>query len=68
MNRDEMNTIVGEELEHIPRGDNAQNLLRFLYNMVRRRDLKHGKPVEESLGYCISKVKEYHPDWEPIIR
>jgi len=66
MNRQEMTQIVNEELKHIPRGyDVPQGVLRYLYNMVRRRDLKRGKIKQETLSYCVDLIKKDHPTWKP---
>ncbi len=68
MKREEMTRIVNEELKHIPDDyeHEEQRTLRFVYNAVRRRDIKNNKTKEESLVYCIDLVKKDHPSWSPI--
>jgi DNA-binding PadR family transcriptional regulator len=61
--RDEIEKIVGPELEHIPRGarGSSQNKLRMLYNALRRNSLGlHGSPQtkEEVLRVAIHFVRE----------
>ena len=67
MKRQEMTEIVNVELEHIPKGDLPQKLLRYLYNMVRRNHLAATKPIskEDTLSSCIRRVKVKHPDFQP---
>lgn len=66
MNRQEMTDIVNEDLKHIPSDvDIPQKLLRYLYNMARRRDLAKKKTKEETLQYCINVIKKEHSAWMP---
>jgi len=66
MKRNEMTEIVNAELKHIPSDvDVPQKVLRYLYNMARRRDLTKEKTKEETLLYCIDVVKKNHPAWTP---
>lgn len=70
MKREKMNTIVNEELGHIPKGPitaSPQRMLRAAYNMRRRHDL--GKNpyalAKESLLSAIEAVKKDNPDFVP---
>ncbi len=66
MNVQEMTNIVSEELTHIPKGFGVTHgLLRYFYNMARRRDLAKGKTKEETLSYCINEIKKDNPNWNP---
>ena len=67
MNRDIMTQIVSTELEHIPKNESPQKLLRFLYNMLRRNHLSisENTPKERTLLECINKVKEKNPNFQP---
>jgi len=66
MKRNEMTEIVNAELKHIPTGDLPQKLLRFVYNMIRRKDLSisENTPREETLLASIKRVKERHPNFQ----
>jgi Mn-dependent DtxR family transcriptional regulator len=68
--RDEIERIVGLELEHIPHGArrSSQNMLRMLYNMLMRHSLAlQGGPQtkEEVLREAINAVREEDPDFTP---
>lgn len=70
LTRDEIEKIVGPELEHIPRGSrgSSQNMLRMLYNMLRRHNLAlPGTPQtkEAVLREAINAVREEDPDFTP---
>ena len=68
--REELNSKLAEELEHLPRGPRGskQNELRLFYNMVRRRDLgrRPSTTAYESLLYCIDYLKQEDPSFIPI--
>ena len=67
MKKEEMTKIVNEELEHIPSDYNEpQKILRYLYNMVRRRYLSIGGLREEALLHCIGVIRKDHPSWRPL--
>ena len=66
MNQQEMTDIVSEELKHIPSGYGVTHgLLRYYYNMARRRDLAKGKTKEETMRYYIDEIRKDNPDWNP---
>ena len=65
MYRLDMNNTVKEELTHISKDGNAQNELRMLYNIRRRKDLKLNNTKDETLIYCIRRLKSDYPNWEP---
>ena len=56
-----MNTIVGEELEHIPKGDYEQNLLRSQFNFVRLHGLKLGESRAAAMKACIDYMQQTYP-------
>lgn len=59
---------VKAELNHIPRGDEAQNMLRMVYWNARLNSLGK-KPrfrnKEECLKYAIKLVREAYPEFKP---
>lgn len=65
----EMREQVKDEMNHIPRGDNAQNELRMIYWPLRMNSLgKKGKTDEtrESiLKKAIDEVKKSYHDFKP---
>jgi ATP-dependent DNA helicase RecG len=68
--RVEIEQIIGPELEHIPHGarGSSQNMLRMLYNMLRRHGLAPpGTPQtkEAVLREAINAVREEDPDFTP---
>jgi hypothetical protein len=68
--RDEIEGIVSSELEHIPRGlrGSSQNMLRMLYNMLRRHSLTISiipPTKEEVLREAVNAVREEDPDFTP---
>ncbi len=68
--RDETEKIVGPELEHIPRGarGSSQNMLRMLYNMLRRHSLalpRIPQTKEEVLRVAVTAVREEDQDFTP---
>lgn len=67
MNAREMNRLVKDELEHIPReyGNLPQNLLRAVYNSSRRYGLKLGETKEKALVRSIDGLKKDYPAWQP---
>lgn len=62
-----MTSITAIDLEHIPRGDEAQNRLRQYFQYARGRS--EGKNAtqskEEALREAIEKVSAEFPDFEP---
>ncbi|HYH67261.1 MAG TPA: hypothetical protein VD866_21370 [Urbifossiella sp.] len=66
MKREEMNRLVGAEMEGIPKGDEYQQALRMLYNAARRRNLgprsDGPKTPREVADKCIASVRKNHPD------
>jgi hypothetical protein len=60
---------VKEEMEHIPRGNSAQNELRMIYWPLRMNSLgKKAKAVEtkeDILKRAIDEVKKTHHDFKP---
>ena len=63
----EMNRLVKDELEHIPReyGNLPQNMLRAVYNVTRRYGLKLGEKKEKALARSIEALKKDYPGWRP---
>ncbi|WP_087037836.1 hypothetical protein [Thermococcus litoralis] len=64
----EIREIVKEELKHIPRGNEAQNMLRMIYWNVRLNSLGKKpkfKNKEECLKYAIKVVQETYPEFDP---
>ena len=68
MKREQLDCIVGEELDHIPEGSkgSAQQELRLAYNMIHRRELGRNpnSSKEESLRYAIDAVRVKSPDFQ----
>lgn len=58
-----MTSIIAIDLEHIPRGDEAQNRLRQYFQYARARS--DGKSKEDALREAIEKVSAEFPDFEP---
>lgn len=69
LKREEMNEVIREELEHIPRGDSLQNDLRAIYPINRKRSLgKNAKTIatkEEILTKSIDFIKNQHSSFKP---
>jgi len=66
MNQEEMTRIVKDELRHIPSGYGVMHgWLRTYYNRRRRHDLSKGKSKEETLTWCIDKIRKESPSWFP---
>ena len=69
MKRQELNQIVGQELEHIEMGHkgSVQNEFRMLYNMVRRRELGRdaSAPPSDSLRKAVDAVREHDSEFIP---
>lgn len=68
--RAEIENIVGSELKHIPRGarGSSQNILRMLYNMLRRHSLTVSaspQTKEDVLRDAINAVREEDPNFRP---
>jgi uncharacterized protein YbbK (DUF523 family) len=59
--------IIAIDLEHIPRGDEAQNRLRQYFQYVRAKSESKNatKSKEEALREAIEKVRAEFPDFEP---
>jgi len=60
---------VEEELRHIPRGNEAQNLFRQVYNVLRLKSLgrkaSKKKTKEEVFVEAIREVRKIYPDFFP---
>lgn len=58
---------VLKELEHIPKGNNAQNELRLIYFNRRMRSLEkkrnEGKTAKDLLMESIAQIKEGYPNF-----
>lgn len=69
LKREEMNEVIRKELEHIPRGNQSQNGLRWLYQMLRMHSLgKNAKTKatkEDILLEAINYLKKQHPNFIP---
>ena len=67
MKRDLLNALVGEDLEHIPRGDLDQNTLRSVYNMSRRRYLARDPlaPQRRTLSAAVQQIRNNNPTFIP---
>lgn len=69
MKKTELDRLVSEELQHIPRIDEGsdQNALRMMYNMIRRRELgrRPAAPRAESLGLAVRAVQQSDPVFSP---
>jgi len=67
MKRMEMNEIIKQELEYIPKGSRGsiQNRLRFEYSALRRKGIAKGKSRQECLRETIDLLKEHHPGFQP---
>lgn len=65
-----MRQIVLEELEHIPKGNNAQNELRLVYFNKRMHSLgkkaKKEKTAKDILLESIAIIKNEYPNFKPI--
>ncbi|MFP3985204.1 MAG: hypothetical protein ACLFU9_04470 [Candidatus Bathyarchaeia archaeon] len=68
MKKEEMDKIVKFELGYIPSSTkgSVQNQLRFYYSAYRRKGLVNGKQREEALKEAIERLKEKHPDFNPV--
>ena len=69
MKRNLLNENVGEELDHIDRGDRGsdQNGLRMMYNIIRRRDLGRdpATPRAQSVRSAVQAIRENTPAFVP---
>lgn len=65
----DMRELVSNELEHIPRGNELQNEVRMIYQMLRMHSLgkkaKTKATKEEVLLRSIESVKKQHPKFLP---
>ncbi|SNQ60659.1 hypothetical protein [Candidatus Methanoperedens nitratireducens] len=65
----EMREQVKEEMEHIPRGNPLQNMLRLYYQPLRMNSLGKKSQIdatkEDILLQSIDAVKEEHPEFTP---
>ncbi len=67
MKREVLDALVGEDLDHIPRGDLDQNILRSIHNMQRRHDLAEdpATPWHDSLVSAVAAIRKDNPAFEP---
>ena len=67
MKRAEINEIIRQELEYIPKGTkgSTQNRLRFQYSAFRRKGITKGKSREECLKETIDLLKMNNPGFQP---
>ena len=67
MKRAEINELIKQELEYIPKGSKGsiQNRLRFRYSAFRRKGLTKGKSRQECLKETIDLLKENDPGFQP---
>ena len=69
MKRHEMNQKIDIELEHIPRAEkgSAQNAIRMMYNIHRRKDLarRPDTPAFQTLDRAIASVTQEYPYFLP---
>jgi hypothetical protein len=67
MNLREMNAVVSDELGHIPKSPEPQNMLRVVYSSLRKHSLGKKAQVpqtkEHVLQRSIAIVKEKNPAW-----
>jgi hypothetical protein len=63
--RDETEKMIQAELDHIPKGNLPQNLLRETYYNTRLSNIKFLGTKEHALKSCIDALKKEHPNWEP---
>jgi hypothetical protein len=65
-----MRQRVLKELEHIPKGNNAQNELRLIYFNRRMHSLgkkmNEEKTAKDILMESIARIKEDYPNFEPV--
>jgi hypothetical protein len=67
MKRAEINEIIKQELEYIPKGSKGsiQNRLRFQYSAFRRKGITKGKTRQECLKETIDQLKTNNPGFQP---
>lgn len=67
MQMTQLNQMLREELDRIPRGDLTQNELRMVYNIERRHDLGLNPltPRIASLQAAINSVRGRHAAFVP---
>jgi hypothetical protein len=67
MKRQEMNTILADELKHIPKWPEPQKMLRFVYAALRKNSLgkkaRGLKSREAVLSESVAIVKKTNPQW-----
>jgi hypothetical protein len=70
--RDTINATLSEEMKHIPRGLDPQNMLRAIYSSTRRASLGKNAAVtlskEDVLQRAIAATRAIPgvgPDWSP---
>jgi hypothetical protein len=72
MKREEMNNIVQEELERIPRDikGSDQNAFRMLFNVRRRNDLSMDQPEGFStvVAELAEQMRKKSPGFMPVIK
>ena len=69
MRREYTQTLVREELLHLPRGSEAQNELRMVYAIQRQHDLGRdpSTPASASFDRALSSVLQRHPTFRPEV-
>ena len=67
MKRTEINDLIKQELEYIPKGSKGsiQNKLRFQYTAYRRKGIINGKTRQECLKETIEQLKANNPGFQP---
>jgi hypothetical protein len=67
LKRAEINEIIKQELEYIPKGSKGsiQNRLRFHYSAFRRKGISKGKSRQECLKETIDLLKTNNPGFQP---
>jgi hypothetical protein len=69
MHHEHMQTLVQEELLHLPRGSEAQNELRMVYVIERQHDLGRDPSAQAggSFDRALSSVLQRHPAFQPEV-
>ena len=67
MKRAEINELIKQELEYIPKGSkgSVQNKLRFQYSASRRKGITTGKSRQECLKETIDQLRTNNPEFQP---
>jgi hypothetical protein len=67
MDLNSMNAAVAADLAHIPPGDLDQNVLRSIYNVVRRADLAKDPttPLAISFRRAVESARQTAPSFAP---